>query len=180
MKILAFAASNSSQSINKQLVEYSKQLIESGLIEGAQVEVLDINDYEMPLYSSDREEAGGIPQLAHDFKAKIEQADALVVSFAEHNGSYTAAFKNLFDWTSRIDMAVYQNTPTVMLATSPGKGGAANVLNTAKTSAPYFGGNVVADLSVAEFYNVFDSEAGELTDEGYNQQLKQALQALVS
>ncbi|MFT6901054.1 MAG: chromate reductase [Colwellia sp.] len=50
MKIIAFAASSSRQSINKQLVSYA-----ASLVENAQVEVLDINDYEMPLYSADRE-----------------------------------------------------------------------------------------------------------------------------
>ena len=60
MKILAFAASNSTQSINRQLLNYA-----TTLIEGAEVEMLDINDYEMPLYSSDREAAHGIPDEAH-------------------------------------------------------------------------------------------------------------------
>ena len=113
MKVLALAASSSRQSINKQLANYA-----AGLLTDAEIELLDINDYEMALYSSDREEESGIPQLAHDFREKIAQADAVVIAFAEHNGSYTAAFKNLFDWTSRIDMKVYQSKPMVMLATS--------------------------------------------------------------
>ena len=96
MKIIAFAASSSRQSINKQLVSYA-----ASLVENAQVEVLDINDYEMPLYSADREAELGKPQLAQDFLDKIATADALVIGFAEHNGSYTAAYKNLFDWSSR-------------------------------------------------------------------------------
>jgi NAD(P)H-dependent FMN reductase len=49
MKILAFAASNSRSSINKSLVTYA-----SSLFENAQVDVIDMNDYEMPIYSSDR------------------------------------------------------------------------------------------------------------------------------
>ena len=44
MKILAFAASNSTQSINRQLLGFA-----TTLIEGADIETLDINDYEMPL-----------------------------------------------------------------------------------------------------------------------------------
>ena len=174
MKILAFAASNSSKSINRQLVQYA-----AGLIEEAAVEVLDINDYEMPLYSSDREEAGGIPELAQQFKEKIAQADALIISYAEHNGSYTAAYKNLFDWTSRLDQKVYQGKPIIMLATSPGPGGARNVLSAAKNSAPHFSGEVKADLSIPSFYKNFDSEKGQLSNDELDVQLKQALDLLL-
>ncbi|MEM7097916.1 MAG: NAD(P)H-dependent oxidoreductase [Pseudomonadota bacterium] len=170
MKILAFAASNSSQSINGQLIRYA-----SSLIEGADIETLDINDYEMPLYSSDREAAHGIPEEAHRFYQKIGAADALLISFAEHNGSYTAAFKNLYDWTSRIDMKVYQGKPTVMLATSPGAGGAANVLATATNSAPFFGADFKASMSIPSFLEHFNAESGRLNDESLVAQLQETV-----
>ncbi len=171
MKVLAFAASSSRSSINKSLVTYT-----ANLIEDAQVDLIDINDYEMPIYSSDRENESGIPQLAHDFLNKIKQADAVMISFAEHNGSYTAAYKNLFDWTSRIDMKVYQDKPAVLLATSPGPGGAATVLAAAKGSAPYFGLDVKADLSVGKFYDQFDMEKSEIN----NIEIKDKLMTAVS
>lgn len=173
MKVLAFAASSSRKSINKQLVSYA-----ASLIPDAEIDLLDINDFEMAIYSSDREEESGIPQQAHDFKARIEQADAIVIAFAEHNGSYTAAFKNLFDWTSRIDMKVYQEKPMVMLATSPGPGGAANVLNMATTSAPYFAGEVKAQMSVPSFYDNFDMAENKITDEALNGQLIETMNHL--
>ena len=173
MKILAFAASNSTQSINRQLLDYA-----STLIEGAEIEMLDINDYEMPLYSSDRETAHGIPDEAHRFFAKIGAADALLISFAEHNGSYSAAYKNLFDWTSRINPKVYQSKPTVMLATSPGPGGAANVLAAATKSAPYFGADLKASMSVPSFYESFDADRRRLNDSGLDQNLLTTLSHL--
>jgi len=171
MKVLAFAASSSRSSINKSLVTYA-----ANLLEDAQVDLIDINDYEMPIYSSDRENESGIPQLAHDFYNKIAAADAVMISFAEHNGSYTAAYKNLFDWTSRIDMKVYQNKPAVLLATSPGPGGAGTVLAAAKGSAPYYGLDVKADLSVGSFYDEFDMEKTELK----NAEIKDKLMTAVS
>jgi chromate reductase len=173
MKVLAFAASNSRSSINKALVTYA-----SSLLEHAEIEVIDLNDYEMPIYSSDRENDSGIPQRAHDFYNKISAADALIISFAEHNGSYTAAYKNLFDWTSRIDPKVYQDKPTVLLATSPGPGGAGGVLAAAKGSAPYFGMDVKADLSVAKFFDEFDVEKGTLKNATMNDQLLTAISQL--
>ena len=173
MKILAFAASNSTQSINRQLLNYA-----STLIEDVDIETLDINDYEMPLYSSDREQADGIPDEAHRFYQRIGSADALLISFAEHNGSYTAAFKNLYDWTSRIDPKVYQNKATVMLSTSPGAGGAESVLATATKSASFFGADLKASMSVPSFYDNFDVQSGRLKDDGLAENLRATLSHL--
>jgi len=178
MRILAFAASNSSKSINKQLVTHAADILKTDIITDADIEMLDINDFEMPIYSSDREEADGIPDLAHRFAAKISAADALLISFAEHNGHYSAAYKNLFDWASRIGGKVYQDKPMVILATSPGQGGAASVLGSAKASAPYFGADVKADLSIANFYDVFDMENGRIKDADIQAKLEAALATL--
>ncbi len=178
MKILAFAASSSSKSINKQLVTHAVDVLRTEIMTDAEIEMLDINDYEMPIYSSDREEAAGIPDLASQFAAKIGAADALLISYAEHNGNYTAAYKNLFDWTSRLGGKVFQDKLMIIMATSPGPGGAANVLAMARTSAPFFGAEVKADLSIARFHDIFDSENGRITDADIKAQLHAALTAL--
>jgi len=174
MKILAFAASSSSQSINKILATYAAHLVADG-----QPEVLDLNDYEMPIYSSDREQASGIPEQAKQFYAKIADADAVIIAFAEHNGSYTAAYKNLFDWTSRIDMKVYQNKPVLLLATSPGPGGAASVLNAASGSAPYFAMDVKAQLSIPSFFDQFDMTTGKMQSPEWQDKLLSAISQLI-
>jgi chromate reductase len=173
MKILAFAASSSSNSINKKLVTYA-----ASLLNNAEIEILDINDYEMPLFSEDKEKELGQPDAAKRFFSKIGAADALLISFAEHNGSYTAAYKNLYDWTSRIEPKVYQGKPMVMLSTSPGSRGASSVLATAKTLAPFGGGDVKADLSLANFYDIFDTEAERLTNADAQAALETALSSL--
>jgi len=178
MKILAFATSNSSKSINRKLVLHAADVLKTDIMTDADIKIIDINDFEMPIYSSDREEADGIPDLAHQFAAEIATADALLISFAEHNGNYSAAYKNLFDWTSRIDAKVYKNKPMVLLATSPGPGGARNVLASAKTSAPHFGADVLADLSIASFYDIFDMETGRIKDADIQTQLAAALATL--
>jgi len=159
MKVLAFAASNSKNSINKQLATYAANLVQS-----AEVEILDINDYEMPIFSEDREKELGQPEQAQAFYKKLGEADAIIISFAEHNGSYTAAYKNLFDWTSRIDMKIFQNKAMLMLATSPGPGGASSVLAAASGSAPYFAADVKGSISIPSFYDNFDVEKGQLTN----------------
>ncbi|WP_426357896.1 NADPH-dependent FMN reductase [Pseudocolwellia sp. HL-MZ19] len=167
MKILAFAASSSKNSINKKLATYA-----ANLAENAEVEVIDINDYEMPIFSEDKEKELGQPQPAKDFYQKLGEADAIIISYAEHNGTYTSAYKNLFDWTSRINQKIYQDKAMVVLATSPGPGGASTVFNTAITSSPYFSAKIVGSLSVPSFYDNFDSETGKLTNQVLNDELK--------
>ena len=177
MKVLAFAASNSRQSINQALVKYSGEVLKD-LDSSVEVEVLDLNDYEMPIYSIDRENAAGIPLEAQRFFNRVREADALVISFAEHNGSYTVAYKNLFDWASRIDMKVYQGKPVVLLSASPGPGGGQNVLRTAEGSMPFFGATVVGSLSVGPFGEKFDAEAKRLVDGDIDAELRGALNKL--
>lgn len=175
MKLLTFAASSSSKSINKQLATYA-----ASLVDGAEVEILDINDYEMPLFSQDREEVLGQPDEAKSFYAKLGQADAIIIAFAEHNGSYTAAYKNLFDWTSRIDMKLFQNKPMILLATSPGPGGAKTVLTAATASAPYFAADVKASISVPSFFDNFDTEKQVITNANLSKEIKTAVALLQS
>ena len=177
MRILAFAATSSSTSINKQVVAYASRLIEGGLVD-ATVETIDLNDYEMPIYSTDRQEAGGIPQPAQDFFDAIGAADVVLISFAEHNGFYTAAYKNIFDWASRIDMRVFQDKPTLMFSTSPGPGGGGNALKTAIDSGPFFGNDVIASLAIPSFYDNFDMTAGSITDADLDAQFHAALASL--
>lgn len=171
MKIIAFAGSSSSTSINKQLVTYA-----AGLVSGAEVEVLDLNDYELQLFSVDREKELGQPEKAKAFLAKIAACDGLIISLAEHNSSYSAAYKNLFDWCSRINPKVFQDKPLVLLATSPGKRGGATVLAAAVDSAPRFGARLKGSLSIPSFDQNFDPVRKVLI----NEELRATLTALVS
>jgi len=178
MKVLAFAASNSKASINKQLVTYATEQLAAKA--GAEIELLDLNDFEMPIYSVDREAEGGIPEPAKAFCKKIGEADAIVVSFGEFNGNYSVAYKNIFDWASRITKEVYQGKPSVLLATSPGPGGAQSVLALAEGSAGFFAMDVKAKLSIPSFYDNFDTEKGELKNPELKEKLKVALASLIA
>lgn len=177
MKILAFAATSSTKSINKQLVSYATSQLASHH-QDVETEILDINDYELPLFSEDREAELGQPALAKAFLDKIGNSDAVIISFAEHNGSYTVAYKNIFDWASRINPKVFQSKAMILLATSPGPGGASSVLATATASAPYFDGEVKASLSLPSFYDNFDSEQGRINNDDIDEQLLTAVNSL--
>ncbi|MEZ8063967.1 MULTISPECIES: NADPH-dependent FMN reductase [Vibrio] len=173
MKVIAFGASTSSTSINKTLATYA-----ANLIEGAEVKVLNINDYNVPMFSEDTEKEIGQAEGAQAFLRDLAEADAFVISFAEHNGHYPAAYKNLFDWATRIERSVFGEKPAVYLATSPGPGGAQTVLGSATGSASFFGGNVKASLSVPNFYDNFDFESGAISNEEIAQQIKDAVAKL--
>ena len=125
-KIIAFGASNSKHSINKTLANYT-----ANQIVNAEVKLLDLNDFEMPIFSIDRENENGIHELALQFKQEIIQADGIVISFAEHNGAYSAAFKNIYDWVSRIEGNIWESKPLFLLTTSPGGRGGKSVLELA-------------------------------------------------
>lgn len=171
-KILAFGASSSATSINKQLATYA-----SHQFANATVEVLDLNDYEMPIFSVDKEAKTGIPPLAHNFFAKLGSVDLIVISFAEHNGAYSTAFKNILDWTSRINGKTFQEKPTLLLSTSPGPRGGASVLEMAKNRFPFQGADVKGAFSLPSFATNFDVEKG-ITNEELKAQLLELIESI--
>ena len=87
-KIIAFGASSSKNSINKKLASFVANKITT-----QEVIILDLNDFEMPIYSEDRHAEEGIPQKALEFKKIINESKGLVISLAEHNGSYTCSIQ---------------------------------------------------------------------------------------
>lgn len=163
-KIIAFAGSTSSTSINKQLVIYASKQLEDVIYE-----VIDMNDYLAPLFSED-EEKNGFPTSIKLLREKIESADGFIISLAEHNGSYAAAYKNTYDWLSRIERSIFNHKPMLLMASSPGGRGGSGVLASAKASYPHAGAIIVADFSLPNFYDNFKD--GGIIDEELNSTLK--------
>lgn len=172
-KVIAFAGSNSKNSINKKLATFAASLLESN-----EFKVLDLNDYELPLYSIDVEVENEFPDAAISFNNELAESDAVIISLAEHNGSYTAAFKNLLDWVSRKDKTVFKNKPVLVLATSPGGRGGATVLNTALNSFPHFGADIKGSFSLPSFNDNFKED--KIVDSDLLNQLSEAVKNLES
>ncbi|MEH6536101.1 MAG: NAD(P)H-dependent oxidoreductase [Psychroserpens sp.] len=164
--IITFAGSNSKSSINKQLAVYA-----SSLVKDTEVTVLDLNDFELPIYGMDYEIEHGIPDNAHKFLELIKTSDGIVLALAEHNGAYAAVFKNIFDWMSRIEGKLWSDKPMLLMATSPGGRGGATVLEIAKGSFPHMGGNIAADFSLPSFSQNFSD--GKIMNEELKEQLNQ-------
>ncbi|OXG06448.1 NADPH-dependent FMN reductase [Flavobacterium araucananum] len=172
MKIITFGGSNSQHSINKHLATYA-----AGLFENGEVEILDLNDYAMPLFSVDLEKQVGQHEIAKAFLAKIASADLLVVSLAENNGNYSVAFKNIFDWSSRITKEVFQQKPMLLLATSPGPRGGASVLEIANNALPRYGAQIKATFSLPTFNANFDLEGNKISNAELDKELKDIIKS---
>ena len=170
-KVLAFGASNSISSINKKLAIYA-----ANQIDDAEITILDLNDFEMPIYSIDREKESGIPDLAVQFKNHINTSEGIVISFAEHNGAYTTAFKNIMDWMSRLEGSIWENKPMLLLATSPGGRGGKSVLTLAANSFKFMNSNSLISFSLPSFHKNFSEEQGiidETLSDEFHKQLNQ-------
>ncbi|QCX38847.1 NAD(P)H-dependent oxidoreductase [Aureibaculum algae] len=160
-KIIAFAGSNSKQSINKKLV-----VLASKQLSNADVAVLDLNDFDLPLYGIDEENENGYPEAAQRFNELLNNSDGIILSLAEHNGAYSVAFKNIFDWVSRIDKLVWKNKPMLLMSTAPGGRGGASVMEIALGKFPRMGADIIANFSLP-FFNDNYSETG-ITDKEIN------------
>lgn len=172
-KVLAFAGSTSSTSINKQLATYA-----ATLLDGASYDVIDLGDYNIPLYTIDEEQQNGFPDAMVALSERFKTYDGFIVSLAEHNGSYAAAFKSIFDWLSRVDRVIFNKKPMLLMAASPGGRGGASVLATANASFPHMGANVVASFSLPGFFDNFKEQA--IVDTELNSALQEAVKELES
>lgn len=153
-KVLAFGASNSTASINKEFAVFA-----ANALNNVEVIIADLNDYASPLYSVDLEKKSGIDSKAYDFYNLIKASDAVIISLAEYNGLHTSAFKNLWDWLSRIPMEkpmnIWGGKPMLLLSTSPSRREVNNVLNISKEIFPHFGAEIIADFYLPSFNHFF-------------------------
>ncbi len=168
-KILAFAGSNSSTSINHKLVKYVASEINEH-----DVKVLNLTSYTMPMYSED-EEKKGLPAMAMGLNKEISESDALIISVNEHNSSFGAFFKNVIDWLSRVDRNFLEGKKILLMSTSPGKRGGQTSLEFGKSIFPRFGGEIIESFSFPSFYENFSEASNTVTDETLLLGLKQVI-----
>ena len=168
-KIIAFAGSNSSRSINFKLVRHTIKALE-----GHDIELINLANHPFPMYSEDLEREQGFPQVLVGFCEKIQQADAVVLSVNEHNGNPSAYFKNLLDWCSRINKNFLEGTPVLLMSASPGKRGGIGSLGVIKNMLPRFGAEIISTFSLSSFHSNFVEGEG-ITDPGLSADHAKAL-----
>jgi len=148
-KIIVFAGSTSSTSINKQLATFAAENLEN-----TDFDIIDLREYQMPMYSED-EEKNGFSENTKKFSALLGNYDGFILSLAEHNGSYAAAFKNIFDWSSRVEANVFRDKPLLLMAASPGGMGGRFVLEAGVQKFSRMGAKELVSFSFPNFYDNF-------------------------
>ncbi|HEA23303.1 hypothetical protein LCGC14_2242220 [marine sediment metagenome] len=151
-KIIAFGASNNSQSINKKFASFA-----ADKLTGVEISILDLNNFELPIYSIDIEKETGVPANAIRFSELIQESDGIIISLAEYNGLYTSVFKNLWDWMSRIHTReIWYDKAMFLLGASPSKRDASNVMRISQELFPSFGAKIIASFHLPSFNHFFN------------------------
>lgn len=178
MKILFFAGALRADSCNKKLVREAMRLAEN--LGSHDLEFLDLKDYPMPPYDGDIEVATGLPEATVMLGKKIRNADAIVLSTPEYNGSMPGTLKNILDWLSREKPVSLTGKPLLLLGASPGMLGSVRSLWHSRQPLEVLGMHVYPGTQgVPNAYNAFDAQ-GQLKDEKMRQQLQALLEQFIA
>ena len=156
-KVLAFSGSNSSQSINAQLAAYTAKILGG--------KVIDLRDFEVPMYGIDLEKSNGIPSGITAIMEHIQAADVVVIATPEHNGLMPAFFKNILDWLSRTGVKYLEEKKVMVMSAAPGNGAAKGAAGAVEKIIKYAGANVVARFNLPRFAETFNSDNGIVDSE---------------
>lgn len=172
--ILAFTGSNSTKSINFELIKYT-----AGLVQGVEVQLLNMANFPFPLYSQDYENERGFSNSLMELRDDIKNSEGLMISLNEHNGNPSAYFKNLIDWLSRLERNFLEGKKILLMSASPGGRGAIGSLGIVEKLLPRFGGEIVATFSLPSFSQNFDPSKG-ITNTELAEKHKHALEEFLA
>jgi chromate reductase len=164
-KILALAGSSRADSFNKKLVKIAA---DGARAAGAEVTLVDLKEYSIPLYDGDCEVALGVPESALKLRKLVDECDGLLIASPEYNGSVSALLKNVIDWISRpvagLNPTPFKGKIGVLMSTSPGALGGLRGLMHVRSILSNLGTVVLPEqVAVGRAFSAFD-EAGKLKD----------------
>jgi len=168
-KVIAFAGSNSSTSINQQLIHYA-----SSLYSNTSVTIIDLRAYQLPIYSEDLEKDAGFPEDLSKLLQLIKDHDAVMLSVNEHNGTVSAFFKNVLDWLSRIEYKFLSEKKVLLMSSSTGKRGAQTALEYVAMVLPRFGIESILTYKLPSFSENFTD--GEISEAALQSQLQETIE----
>lgn len=180
-KILALAGSTRQGSYNQMLVKEAAAIATQ---QGAQVTVINLSDYEMPLYNADLEAKKGMPKKAKALRQLMMDSDAMIISSPAYNGAYPALLKNVIDWATRTpegtgSLDAFKGKPIAIMCASPGRGGGVRGLVQLRQLLTNVGATVVTDeVAIPNASTVFDSK-GQLIDSKQKDALSQEITQLL-
>ncbi len=167
-RILAFSGSLRSGSFNQKLVSIAAKAAEDA---GADVTLISLRDYRMPIFDEDLEAAEGMPEAAVQLKKLFSEHNGLMIASPEYNSTITAALKNAIDWVSRATapdeapLAALRGKTAAIMAASPGGYGGARSLTQLRPFLENIGISVLVDqLTIAKAHEAF-ADDGNLLDE---------------
>ena len=182
-KILAFAGSTRSSSFNKQLIRVAANAARAA---GAEVTLVDLRDFPLPLFDEDLETEHGLPDNAKKLKSLFRDHDAFLIASPEYNSSITAVLKNALDWASRDEsddepaLSAYRGKTAALLSASPGALGGLRGLVHLRSILGNIGVIVLPDqVALPKAHEAFD-DAGQLKDQRPAKQVTALAQGLVS
>lgn len=120
MQVLALAASLRRASHNRRLIALATEVARG---KGAEVDLADFREFDVPLYDGDLQARDGVPAGAREFGARITAAGGLLLSSPEYNYSLPGTLKNLIDWVSRLKPMPLRGKSCLLLAASNGQFG---------------------------------------------------------
>jgi chromate reductase len=122
-KLLAFAGSTRTESFNKRLVRIAADGARDA---GAEVTVIDLRDFALPLFDEDLEAAQGMPEPARKLKGLMREHEGFLIASPEYNSSLTGVLKNAIDWASRTEddaeaaLTAFRGKTAAIMSASPG------------------------------------------------------------
>lgn len=165
-KILAFAGSARKDSFNKKLVKIS---VEGARKSGAEVTLIDLRDYPIPLFDQDLEALSGMPANAQKIKDLMMTHDGFLISSPEYNSTMTPLLKNTLDWVSRgpateSPSVAYKAKFASIMSASPGGLGGLRSLASVRALLEHLGVIVLpSQVAVSKAHEAFNPD-GSLKD----------------
>ena len=176
MKILAFAASARKGSFNKKLIAVAASTAKRL---GAEVTLIDLRDFPLPLYDGDLEEEKGIPENAIKLRDLMLAHQGIMISSPEYNGSISPLFKNTIDWISRDETDAFEGKAFALFSASPGGLGGIRALPQVRHVLTVLGTLVIPEqLALARAADAFNDD-GSLKDPKQNAAVEKVVAAFV-
>lgn len=170
-KIVLMAMSLRKDSVNKKLIKNTETLLRAENL-AYDIEVLQLNDFAMPMYDGDLEVQQGLPDSVQKLSQKISSADAVIFSTPEYNGSIPGTFKNVIDWVSRSNPQPWSGKQILLLGASPGALGAVRGLWHSRVPLEALGAFVYPEMfGLPQAAVAFDTE-DQLKDATTSERLK--------